>query len=94
MPAIVMAALSNDLKASHRDAAPLDRAVVLLDDVVEIFVRANLDVAPKGVFASQQPQCSPTRYTWPSSVTFRGTRGGVDASALRKNACAAAMPRS
>src|SRR5450631_818036 len=32
--------------------------------------------------------------TWPSSVTLRGTRGAFDASALRKNACAAAIPRS
>jgi hypothetical protein len=32
--------------------------------------------------------------TWPSSVTFRGTRGSVDASAFLKNACAAAIPRS
>src|ERR1700676_2522744 len=32
--------------------------------------------------------------TWPSSVTLRGGRSGCEASALRKNACAAAMPRS
>jgi len=50
------------LKASHRGAAPLDRAAVLLDEVVEILVRANFDVAPAGVFAPEQPQCTPTRY--------------------------------
>src|ERR1700676_3741507 len=32
--------------------------------------------------------------TWPSSVTLRGARSGCEASALQKNACAAAMPRS
>ena len=31
--------------------------------------------------------------TCPSSVTLRGTRGRLVASALRKNACAAAIPR-
>jgi hypothetical protein len=31
---------------------------------------------------------------WPSSVTLRGTRGKVDASALGKSVCAVAMPRS
>jgi hypothetical protein len=32
--------------------------------------------------------------TWPSRVTLRGTRGALVESALRKNACAAAIPRS
>jgi hypothetical protein len=50
------------LEASHRGAAPLDRAVVLLDDVVEILVRANFDVSPTRMFAPQQPQRSPTRH--------------------------------
>src|SRR5450759_4410895 len=47
---------------SHRCATPLDRAVVLLDQVVEVLVRAHLDVPPARVFTSQQPQCAPTRH--------------------------------
>ena len=50
------------LEASHRGAVPLDRAVVLLDDVVEILVRVNFDVSPTRTFALQQPQRSPTRH--------------------------------
>ena len=50
------------LEASHRGAAPLDRAVLLLDEVVKILVRANFDVSPTRMFAPQQPQRSPTRH--------------------------------
>jgi hypothetical protein len=48
------------LEAGHRGAAPLDRAVVLFDEAVEILVRANCDVAPSGAFASRKPQRTPT----------------------------------
>src|SRR5450631_4215139 len=44
------------LEARHRCTASLDRAVVLLDEVVQIPVRPYLHVAPAGVFTSQQPQ--------------------------------------
>src|ERR1035438_1651792 len=47
---------------SQRCATLLDRAVVLLDQVVEVLVRAHLDVPPARVFTSQQPQCAPTRH--------------------------------
>src|SRR5450755_660353 len=50
------------LEPSHRCATPLDRAVVLLDQIVEVRVRAHLDVPPARVFTSQQPQCAPTRH--------------------------------
>jgi len=50
------------LEPSHRCATPLDRAAVLLDQIVEVLVRAHLDVPPARVFTSQQPQCAPTRH--------------------------------
>src|SRR5450631_4638186 len=34
------------LEPSHIDAASLDRAVVLFDDVVQVLARAHFDVAP------------------------------------------------
>src|SRR5450631_2638118 len=81
------------LEPSHIDAASLDRAVVLFDDVVQVLARAHFDVAPTRM--SRRSSHNARRLgTWPSSVTLRGTRGAFDASALRKNACAAAIPRS
>src|SRR5450631_3478973 len=50
------------LEPSHRCATPLDRAVVLLDQIVAVLVCAHLDVPPARVFTSQQPQCAPTRH--------------------------------
>src|ERR1017187_1062342 len=50
------------LEPGHRCATPLDRAVVLLDQVVEVLVCTHLDVPPARVFTSQQPQCAPTRH--------------------------------
>src|ERR1035438_7716120 len=49
------------LEPSHRCAPPLDRAVVLLDEIIEILVRADLDVAPARVFSPPQPQGATTR---------------------------------
>ena len=49
------------LEPGHRRAAPLDCAVVLLDDIVEILVRPDLHIAPAGVLTSQQPQRASTR---------------------------------
>ena len=76
----------------HGCTASLDRPVVLLNHVVEVLqVRTS---------TLRQIGCPPrsrhnTRRlgTWPSRVTLRGPRG-CEVSALRKNACAAAMPRS
>src|ERR1019366_3356779 len=53
---------------SHRCATPLDRAVVLLDQVVEVLVCTHLHVPPARVFTSQQPQ-------WPS-LDFRAKSAG------------------
>lgn len=93
MPEIVMAAIANDLNpaidAQRRLMARWSCSMRLLR---YLFVRT---------FTFRQQGCSRRSShsarrlgTWPSSVTLRGTRGRVDASALRKNACAAAIPRS
>ena len=50
------------LEPCHRCAPPLDRAVVLLDEIIEILVRADLGVAPARVFSPQQPQGATTRH--------------------------------
>jgi hypothetical protein len=50
------------LEPCHRCAPPLDRAVVLLDEIIEILVRADLDVAPARVLSPQQPQGATTRH--------------------------------
>ena len=50
------------LEPGHRRTSSLDRAVVLLDEVVEILVRPYLHVAPAGVFTAQQPQRTPARH--------------------------------
>jgi hypothetical protein len=44
------------LESCHRSASPLDRAMVLLDKVVEVTVCANRYVAPTRMLASKQPQ--------------------------------------
>ena len=49
------------LESGHRRAASLDGPVVLLDEVVEILVRANLHVPPARVLTSQKPQRATTR---------------------------------
>jgi hypothetical protein len=48
-------------EAGHRCTSALDRAMVLLDDVVQIAARSNLHVAPARVLASKQPQRAATR---------------------------------
>src|ERR1700730_5109544 len=48
-------------ESSHRRAASLDGAVVLLNEVVQILIRPNLHVAPARMLASQQPQRASTR---------------------------------
>jgi hypothetical protein len=50
------------LEPCHRCAPPLDRAVVLLDEIIEILVRAHPDVAPAQVLSPQQPQGATTRH--------------------------------
>jgi hypothetical protein len=54
MPAIVMAAVLNE--AGHRRTVSLDRPMILLDQVVEIFVCSHFDVSPARMLTSQQPQ--------------------------------------
>jgi hypothetical protein len=48
-------------EAGHLCTSALDRAMVLLDDVVQIAARSNLHVAPARVLASKQPQRATTR---------------------------------
>jgi hypothetical protein len=50
------------LEASHRGAPPLDGAVVLLDDVVKIPVRAHLHIPPARMLTPQQPQRAVARH--------------------------------
>src|SRR5450759_4650741 len=50
------------LEPGHRRAPTLDGAMVLLDEVVQILVRPNLDVPPARVLSPQQPQRTSTRY--------------------------------
>src|ERR1019366_8670404 len=47
---------------SHRRTAPLDRPMILLDDVVQILAAPHLDVPPARMLSAQQPQCAPTRH--------------------------------
>jgi len=44
------------LEAGHRRTALLDGAVVLLDEVIEVFARSLLRVMPARTLMSQQPQ--------------------------------------
>src|ERR1035441_9496719 len=50
------------LEPSHRRTASLDRPMILLDDVVQIFAGPHLDVPPARMLSAQQPQCAPTRH--------------------------------
>src|SRR5450631_3674014 len=49
------------LELNHRRTASLAGSMILLNEVVQVLVRANLDVPPTRVLAPQQPQCAPTR---------------------------------
>jgi hypothetical protein len=44
------------LEPGHRFAASLDRAMVLLNEVIQILVRPHFNIAPARVLTSQQPQ--------------------------------------
>ena len=44
------------LEAVHRGTSSLDGSVVLLDDIVQVLTGSNLDVAPEGGLATQQPK--------------------------------------
>src|SRR5450755_3647248 len=50
------------LEPSHRRTASLDRPMILLDDVVQIFAGPHFDVTPARMLSAQQPQCAPTRH--------------------------------
>jgi hypothetical protein len=50
------------LESGHGDAAPLDRTMVLLNNVVQVFAASDLDVPPAGMLPSQQPQRPMTRH--------------------------------
>src|SRR5580658_1446453 len=59
------------LEPGHRRTASLDCAVVLPDQIVEVFVRSYLHVSPARVLTSQQPQCTPTgKWPKPSLITL------------------------
>ena len=60
-------------EAFHRRPASLDRAMILLNNVVQIFARPNLDVAPDWMLAPQLPQRTTARnvsveghFAWPA----------------------------
>jgi hypothetical protein len=80
-------------ESRHRRDTPLDRSMVLLNDVVKVPAAPRLDVSPTRMLPAQQPQGSMTR-NMPIQGNLAGTRGAWVASVLQKNALAAAMPRS
>jgi hypothetical protein len=49
------------LQTEHRHTALLDRAMILLDDVVEVAARAYLDGTPAPIFLAEQTQASMSR---------------------------------
>src|SRR6187551_4088725 len=93
MPAIVVAAPENVLHpAMDAQRLLMARWSCSITLLRYLFVRTS---------TLRQQGCSRRRRhnarrlgRWPSRVIFRGTRGIVDARALRKNAWAAATPRS
>jgi hypothetical protein len=50
------------LEPGHRRAAPLDRAVVLLNELVEVLVRPHFHVPPARMLAPQQPESTAARH--------------------------------
>jgi hypothetical protein len=44
------------IETRHRRTASLDRPMILLNQVVQIFVRPHFDIPPVRMFTSQQPQ--------------------------------------
>ena len=50
------------LEAFHRSASPLDRSMVLLNDVVQVLGTPNSDSAPSRVLALQESQRPVARY--------------------------------
>src|SRR5438876_801262 len=91
MPAIVTAALANDLKpfieAHRRLIARWSRSMML-------FRYFELRTLTRRQAGCSRRKTRNARWlgAWPSSVALRGARSGCEASAFRKNACAAAMP--
>ena len=65
------------LEPRHRCAAPFDRSMILLSDVIQILAGSHREVAPARMLFAQQPQRAPTghvaiechlaRYARPSS---------------------------
>src|SRR6185437_11820319 len=49
-------------ESEHRSAPPLDRPMVLLDDVVQVAAAANLDRLPASVLLAQQSDSPMTGY--------------------------------
>jgi hypothetical protein len=93
MPAIVMAAFLNDLNpAIDSQRRLIARWSCSMRLFRYLFVR-TLTLRQHG--CSRRSSHKARRLgTCSSSVTLRGTRGSVEQSALRKNAWAAAIPRS
>jgi hypothetical protein len=50
------------LETGHRGAAPFDRAMVLLNYIVEVPAAPDLDIQPPRIFPSKQSQGSMTRH--------------------------------
>ena len=75
------------LEPSHRRTPALDGAVILFDHVVEILVRANLDVPPARVLSSQQPQCASTRHMTIKGHFSRYTRQGRCKGLAKERLC-------
>jgi hypothetical protein len=77
----------------HRGASAFDRSMILLYEIVEVLITSHLNILPLRILPPQKPK-GQWLCKWPSSVILRGHLGKLVDRALRKNACAAAMPRS
>jgi len=54
--------IAERLEAGHRGAAPFDRAMVLLDDIVKVLGGSYLHVHPFWIFPSKQSKGSMARH--------------------------------
>src|ERR1022692_2003269 len=75
------------LEASHRRTASLDRPMILLNQVVEIFIRPHFDVPPARVFTSQQPQRATTRHVSVECHFARDARKGRGERLAKERLC-------
>jgi hypothetical protein len=66
------------LEPSHRRTASFDRAMVLLNNIVEVLASPHFDVTPARMLAPKQLQRAPTRhmpaerhFTWHARISRR-----------------------